>query len=382
MAAPLCITYKKDGFRCNKLTLDGVRCGVHNNCHIAHLARFGPLGDTQCEYTTTTQRCNGERVDGSSLCRVHFDRYREMRITERARVERRNHVENHMRELRDRVPRPSWQNAIRDYVEMVNAGVLQRDIGIEVCRRFAAFTVIIFPVDIIERYWDWVVGGEEGPEPQLVDLDHFLAPPPVIQRQPQNRLVAIARDNQNVHTREVSEQTNKSTDILMGFYTQYCAERKSLRTPDWVAARWLPETYGSWDKVSRIVNDMQHWYKTTNCRAPNDRLYKKLIDGLYTHIGRIEDRNTAKEIYKRMFEECNEAVGMCCEGHISRLCNVLVGFDDNFAPPVPKGELLQNEMAKIANKDVSEEIKVQEAREVLKTLNIPNEEWNNWLEAF
>lgn len=380
---PRCVSYKKDGFLCNKLTIDGVHCGVHHNSHIRHIERFGNLGANQCECVTTTRRCTGERFAGSSVCIHHFERFRQMRVEVENRNRERDRINQAVQELRDRDPRPTWKNAIRDYIEIVNTGQMTRHTAGIICRRYLALTDIVFPTDIIQQYWDWVEGGEQGPEPQLADLNQFLVAPPVIQRQPQpqNRLAAITRDRQNVHTREVSEQTNKSTEILLNAYQTYCAADKHRRTPDWVAARWLPKSYGTWGSVARVVDDMQHWYGASMCRSPGDRLYKKLLDGLYETIKAMEHKDQQEELFKRMFEECNEAVGMCCEGHISRLCNVMVGFDDQFQPPIPVGELLQQRIGKIAMMEVPSPEKISMAQEVFNELKTPEAERLVWLEA-
>jgi hypothetical protein len=73
---------------------------------------------------------------------------------------------------------------------------------------------------------------------------------------------------------------------------------------------------------------------------------------------------------------------MCCEGHISRLCNVLVGFDDAFQPPVSFGELLQSKMSAIAGLDVTEEEKRRQATAFFDEHGTPAEERVAWLEAF
>jgi hypothetical protein len=96
----------------------------------------------------------------------------------------------------------------------------------------------------------------------------------------------------------------------------------------------------------------------------------------------MKNDETKAEIYKRIFEECNESVGMCCDGHISRLCNVLVGFDDAFKPPVPLGELIQNEMAKIAMSEADTDEKIRLATAFFIEYKVPEEDRVAWLDAF
>ena len=295
-------------------------------------------------------------------------------------------IEETVVQLLNRDPPPTWQQVTREYFNEYFGAVENqqhlRIIGMTIARRYAARQIMVWPQVLIEEYWDWLEAGEVGPEPQVQPLPVFNQPPAVVRRAAPvvPRLQALARDTQNVHTREVAEQTNESTDKLLDFYEKNCKNRR-YRAPDWFAAKWLPEKYGSWDNVVRIVEDMQRWYQTHTCRTNNDWLYKKCLDALYAMIKKTEDEEARKELYKRAFEECSESVGMCCEGHISRLCNVMVGFDENFKPPVPIGELLQNAIAKIAQSEADANDKIAEATKVFNELKVPEAERLVWLEA-
>ena len=127
---------------------------------------------------------------------------------------------------------------------------------------------------------------------------------------------------------------------------------------------------------------MQHWYGMSYCKTANDYLYKRALDGLYLTIQKVEDTETRHELFKRAFEECYESVGMCCEGHLSRLSNVMVGFDDAFAPPVPFGEILQTKMAAIAALEVETEEKIRQATAFFNEFAVPEPERAAWLDAF
>lgn len=231
-----------------------------------------------------------------------------------------------------------------------------------------------------QAYWGWCIRGRFGAPPDLTA-------PPVAPVVPALRLpagfapaglAALARDVQNVHTRVVVEQTNKGLEKLL----QTSSAGKQMRSPEWLAAKWLVRSYGTWNLVSQIVNDMQHWYAQAHCKERNDWLYRKTLDGLYLTLQQIKDVETRGELYKRVFEECYESVGMCCEGHISRMCNVLVGFDETFAPPVPFGEILQSKMAAIANLELETSEKIKQATEFFNEFAVPEAERSAWLEAF
>ena len=281
---------------------------------------------------------------------------------------------------RNHVPAMSWRQVMDHNFEHPRPGLDFGDIY-TVCFRYFLHPIVLEPDFVhrwqFDRYWRWNINGRVGNPPNLTDLQVVpplqLPPPP-----PRNNLAAIAADRQNVHTRAVSEQTNKGLEKLL----EEAKTAGTLRAPEWFAARWLLKSYGDWEKVVRTVNDMHRWYDTRSCRTNNDSLYRKALDGLYMLIRKTANNETRSELYQRTYEECFESIGMCCDGHISRLCNVLVGFDDAFAPPVPFGEILQNKMAAIAAMDVETEEKIRQATVFFTEFAVPEPERVAWLEAF
>lgn len=226
-------------------------------------------------------------------------------------------------------------------------------------------------------YWRWVWNGRVGAAPQPNEEAVILHPAAPLPR----TLAQIANDRQNVHTSVVSRQTNEALEKLLEMASQIPATRR-YRSPDWMASKWLVQSYGTWPRVKRIVDDIYLWYNRDSCRSTNDHLYKRALDGLYEKVRSVADSELKAELWKRAFEECDDAVGMCCEGHISRLCNVFVGFDEAFAPPVPVGEVLQSRLAAISLLDISADEKRDEAVKVMDELGIPDIERSVWLDAF
>lgn len=178
----------------------------------------------------------------------------------------------------------------------------------------------------------------------------------------------IALDAQSVHTRDVSNQTNEGMKKILEANDNMAESDKDV----------LSGVYAVLN-AEKTCKDVKRWFDTVSCRENGDRLYRKCLRGVWALINESAHFD---ELCKRFVEECKESVGMCCEGHISRLCNVLVGFDDAFVAPVPVGEILQQKIAVIAAKDVSVEHKVGEAWRVFEELKIPMAERMPWLEAF
>ena len=179
-------------------------------------------------------------------------------------------------------------------------------------------------------------------------------------------LQQFAEDAQNVHRKVVTDNTNDQTEKLLAVTVP--AEQDTLK-----------EVRKLFGKSRKVMTDVEHWYAITMCRKEADCLYKRTLDGLWALIKASDHK---EELCERLKEELTESVGMCCEGHLSRLCNVLVGFDDAFTTVVSKGELLQQKMAAIAALEVTTRTKMMRAKKVLRELEIPVAEHAAWLDAF
>lgn len=140
-----------------------------------------------------------------------------------------------------------------------------------------------------------------------------------------------------------------------------------------------------WEKIYTVYRDIEKWFSTQHCRTahpqPPDNLYYKTIRGLVAYILRVENPELRDELFKRAYEECKESVGLCCDGHLARLVNVLVGFDDAFKPPVSQGDLIQDRMSAINAMDVSANEKIRLAHTFFTELGIGMEERTPWIDA-
>jgi hypothetical protein len=72
---------------------------------------------------------------------------------------------------------------------------------------------------------------------------------------------------------------------------------------------------------------------------------------------------------------------MCCDGHLARLVNVLVGFDDAFKPPVTQGDLIQNRMSAINAMSASSDEKVRLANAFFTDLGVGVDDRAAWIAA-
>jgi len=378
-----CQAFKNDGTQC---THDAWRhgrdthpehlhlCGVHKNTYANKVEQTGGLHHVagHCFETVSDPRnrgvrwwCQGVPAPGQHFCAQHADAH--TRREAAVRQERDANLIFHA--FLDQNPRAGWRDVTLIVREMGEFTLAQRR---NIARRY--YHVMMgggAPEWQFDVYWAWVVGGRQGPAPAEVPMPPPPPPPP------RRELEVLAADNQNVHTRPVTEQTNKATEKLLGIKVPETQETQKTLT-----LVWLGGLHISYYRYLQVANDMHKWFNTKDCRAVNDNLYRRLLRGLVALIVSEKDEERKGEMYRRCWEECFEAVGMCCEGHISRLCNVLVGFDEAFQPPVPFGEILQNKMAAIAGLDIPEEEKRKQANAFFDEHRVAQEERSAWLDAF
>lgn len=370
---PRCSSYTTHHRQCiNNATvgLDGVPdhtplCRIHARSHRQTVQRFGGLNILAhgCLFAHGRGWCNQDRVEGSAYCQGHIN-YHTQRATlreqnEARRVEQRLHRNGILEELLARNPQPAWQMAM---LEVFN----RQDLP-ETTRYQIAFSFFIRVEDEMNIPVFRIAWGA------LTEAHAAAAPPPPAR----NTLAALAADTQNVHTRAVTTQTQELETLLLAVPIP-----ESQQTETAMAQAWLGFNRPvAWRHILKTLNDVHRWFGTPTCRRENDNLYRRILRGVVAKIDRT-DSELRPELYRRLWEECYESVGMCCEGHISRLCNVFVGFDEAFRPPVSLGELLQSKMSAIAGLDVSEEEKRRQATEFFNEHGVPAEERTAWLEAF
>jgi len=205
------------------------------------------------------------------------------------------------------------------------------------------------------------------------DLDDARVQPPA-----RTELEGFARDTQNIHTRVVTQQTNSALEILLN--ADVPSDQKTVTEThmcfmDHIALGRIKTDLRLIDNVDR---DVKRWYRTNTCRMEGDFLYKRTLDGLWA---KIKTSSLRQELEIRLWQEMVDSLGMCGDGHISRLTNVLCGFDDAFAPQLSPAEQLQNRMAVIAGMEGGIILQVAEAMAAFKELKVPEEQWEAWIDA-
>lgn len=329
----ICQATTSAGIPCSCKARDGyLTCGRHKNQDIQfRLANIHICGFEKADGSRCAKQC----AEGDTLCKFHRT------VTIRREQERRGRL--------------VWTEAL-DIIW-----------GPELITDFAQVRALVDAAFdggwINQRIYDNIIFDLHG-EWMFYHRERF-----VVGAGAATGLQRLALDAQNVHTKEVTAQTSEAQEYL-------------LKTELPVGQNTPAELESAWSDKSdkkKVMRDVKTWYGTNDCVKPKDWLYKRMLDGLWARIKVHKER---AELTQRLWEESFESVGKCCQGHLSRLANVLVGFTEEVKAEVPVGEILQQRIAAIAEKDIGVEFKVCEAWTVFEELKVPMEERDAWIEAF
>ena len=194
------------------------------------------------------------------------------------------------------------------------------------------------------------------------------------------REAQLAADSQNVHTREITQQMKDSINILLAVQVPQTINGSTMRE---IRTSWMEAGYSEYE-IETVYRDIVNWWNKDMIYNAGDKLYRRMLRGLWWTIKQYKE-DVRKELEKRLWQELRDGAipySVCTQGHVARLSNVMIGFDEAFVPPVPVGEVLQQKMAAIYGMDVGYEEQMRLATDVLVELKIPREQYAEWLSAF
>ena len=193
--------------------------------------------------------------------------------------------------------------------------------------------------------------------------------------EPNKEWTEFSNDRQNVHTTVVSQRMNESLEILLA--TPVPPTQKTI---DEITTAFANDIQTNSQALNDVYKDMKQWGQVSEIFQKGDYLYRRTLRGLWAKLKTYKE-GLRKELLQRLWEECSEAVGLCATGHISRLTNVLVGFDEKFQPQVSIQETFQNSMVAISQSSLPLDKKIEQAKKVMEDMNIPIQERQDWLDA-
>jgi len=198
--------------------------------------------------------------------------------------------------------------------------------------------------------------------------------PVVFRRDPEGGidLAALANDRQSIHRSSVQNATQKAVEILIQRPVTADMEALveiTLAFEDTSAVRFKANTKER--VLMELTND---YYNTTAFNQP----YGDILDRVWTYIRIHQERS---ELVRRLAQEVSEGIGMCENGKMAHLVNILYAYDAEITAVMqnesPPREAFQSKFATLLNLPLNE--RQAQATAIFNEYQIPQEERAEWL---
>jgi len=133
----------------------------------------------------------------------------------------------------------------------------------------------------------------------------------------QKRKATVYNDSQNVHNHEIN---NSIINIASNLVSSETPPSNMLNIDDELK-RWYPEYENHKTQIDASLNRIN----TDSSKFKDNMTIKMVFDKVVGIISKSPHNN---ELIRRLGEELYEMNGLCTTGHMSRIVNVLQGFDD------------------------------------------------------
>lgn len=183
-------------------------------------------------------------------------------------------------------------------------------------------------------------------------------------------LAQFAQDRQNVHTTVMVKQTKDIIDRVLKIAVpeeyRYTNGHKTLAEVLLDVA--MSDKAADWFVDKYLKHESIYEYPAG--------IYAKVCDSVWQYVRASPDK---ADLCRIMRTELEDNIGMCAQGNLTRLCNVLAGYMEGINTESP-GEVLQRRMAKLMEVDDDAE-RLTQGKKILEELAVPHAEWAPWLEA-
>jgi hypothetical protein len=182
-------------------------------------------------------------------------------------------------------------------------------------------------------------------------------------------LEAFARDNQNVHTRQVVENVKLTVRKILEIQIPQEFETETLRTPGEIILACGLSKKAAWQMMAKYCSE-ESIYEM-------EGIYPKVLNAVWQFILHSEDK---QDLIKILKSEMEDNIGMCAQGNLSRLCNILNGYIDGIQLDTESlNEKIGKRIAPLMEIQSIIE-RVERATQIMRELNVPANDWAVWID--
>lgn len=181
------------------------------------------------------------------------------------------------------------------------------------------------------------------------------------------QLAGFAGDKQNVHTEIVIKKVKETVEKILKVDVPLEYKTDTLKT--------LSEIIGECKLSKESTLQMtQHYCNDHDIYDLGKGIYANVLNGVWQYIKTSEHSEDLKRILK---SELEDNIGMCAQGNLSRLCNILSGYMEEIDIR-SLNEIISDKLSSLLEiEDIRE--RIVQARSFLDLHKIPRENWKEWL---
>jgi hypothetical protein len=185
-------------------------------------------------------------------------------------------------------------------------------------------------------------------------------------------LARFAADNQNVHTTQTVNLTKQIVERLLKIPvpTDYKWDKHHCsKTPGDIIMTCKLSSKAAWQMTAKYCQDEAIYNMEPG-------IYGKTLDGVWQYILNSPDK---EDLCRCLKQEMEDNIGMCAQGNLSRLCNILAGYMEGIGSQESLADILGREFSKLMEIENLGD-RLIKAFYVLKENHVPILDWKKWLD--
>lgn len=185
-------------------------------------------------------------------------------------------------------------------------------------------------------------------------------------------LAIFAADNQNVHTTQTVNFTKQIVQRLLKISVpnEYKWNlNECSKTPGDIIMSCKLSLKAAWQMTAKYCQDETIYDLEKG-------IYGKVLDSVWQYILSSPDK---VDLCRCLKQEMEDNIGMCAQGNLSRLCNILSGYMEGIGAQESPAEILGRKLPLLMEVE-DETTRLRMAFELFVELSIPADQWLSWAE--
>lgn len=193
-----------------------------------------------------------------------------------------------------------------------------------------------------------------------------------VQQPQRGELHNLAADRQNIHTTLVVTQTKQYVETICRIQVPDGYKwnmNECSKTIGEIISECKLTPRGAWQMAAKYCSDEDIYEMGVG-------IYGKVLDSVWQYV---KTSTSKDDLCKIIRQEMEDNVGMCAQGNLSRLCNILSGYLEGVGSHESIAERLGRLLPNLMEIQDQNE-RIREVQRVLEENSVPHEEWVIWAE--